>query len=133
MNQSYALDTSTSHTALSLVLLSRKVEPFQRYSTELNLVFTANVFSFDHVWRIFFKCILITERSDSTETGTNFFVVHSSLFKDLLEYCYGEESTSAVDDMLREKYMYGAEEVPIQLMNDLRIERLRREYKQSQL
>ncbi|KAK6032807.1 immunoglobulin domain protein, partial [Ostertagia ostertagi] len=53
--------------------------------------------------------------------------------QDMLDYCYAEESTSAVDDMLREKYMYGAEDVPVQLMNDLRIERLRREFKQSQL
>ncbi|WKY15647.1 hypothetical protein Q1695_000828 [Nippostrongylus brasiliensis] len=53
--------------------------------------------------------------------------------EDLMEYGYGEESASAVDDMLRDKYMYGAEEVPVQLMNDLRIERLRREFKQSQL
>ncbi|ETN84067.1 hypothetical protein NECAME_07094 [Necator americanus] len=51
----------------------------------------------------------------------------------MLEYCYVEESNSAVDDMLRDKYLYGAEDVPVQLMNDLRIEKLRREFKQSQL
>lgn len=51
----------------------------------------------------------------------------------MLAYSYAEEPNSAVDDMLREKYMYGAEDVPVQLMNDLRIERLRREFKQSQL
>ncbi|RCN46147.1 hypothetical protein ANCCAN_07806 [Ancylostoma caninum] len=53
--------------------------------------------------------------------------------QEMLDYGYTEESNSAVDDMLRDKYMYGAEDVPVQLMNDLRIERLRREFKQSQL
>lgn len=45
----------------------------------------------------------------------------------------GEDSASAVDDMLRNKYIYEAEDVPAQLFADLRIERLRREFKQSQL
>ncbi|KHJ98488.1 fibronectin type III domain protein [Oesophagostomum dentatum] len=66
---------------------------------------------------------------DSKESGS--LMQHHS--QELLDYCYAEESNSAVDDMLRDKYMYGAEDVPVQLMNDLRIERLRREYKQSQL
>lgn len=45
----------------------------------------------------------------------------------------GEDSASAVDDMLRNKYIYEAEDVPAQLFADLRIERLKREFKQSQL
>ncbi|CAD6185421.1 unnamed protein product [Caenorhabditis auriculariae] len=53
----------------------------------------------------------------------------------LIEYEYeiGDEMTAPVDDMLRDKYIYGAQDFPPQLFNDLRIERLRREFKQSQL
>lgn len=49
-----------------------------------------------------------------------------------MEYETGDDQ-SAVGDMLRNKYIYGVEDVPPQLINDLRIEKLRREYKQSQL
>ncbi|CAJ0610483.1 unnamed protein product [Cylicocyclus nassatus] len=59
------------------------------------------------------------------------FIQHQS--QELLDYGYAEDSNSMVHDMLRDKYMYGADDVPVQLMNDLRIEKLRREFKQSQL
>ncbi|KJH47549.1 fibronectin type III domain protein [Dictyocaulus viviparus] len=46
------------------------------------------------------------------------------------DYCFPGESTNAVDDMLKEKYVMTVQDIPVQLMNDLRIERLRREFKQ---
>uniref|UniRef100_A0A1I7WGM6 Uncharacterized protein n=1 Tax=Heterorhabditis bacteriophora TaxID=37862 RepID=A0A1I7WGM6_HETBA len=50
------------------------------------------------------------------------------------EYDAGEDETcSVIDDMLREKYIYGTNDISGQLINNLRIERLRREFKQSQL
>ncbi|KAL6723073.1 hypothetical protein Aduo_018117 [Ancylostoma duodenale] len=75
--------------------------------------------------------------TESTKSGRwhdskDVSLMHSEA-QEMLDYGYAEESNSAVDDMLRDKYMYGAEDVPVQLMNDLRIERLRREFKQSQL
>ncbi|KAE9413581.1 hypothetical protein Angca_000131, partial [Angiostrongylus cantonensis] len=54
-------------------------------------------------------------------------------FENEVDFCFSEETPNAIDDMLREKYMFGAQNVPVQLMNDLRIERLRREFRQSHL
>ncbi|VDM54444.1 unnamed protein product [Angiostrongylus costaricensis] len=60
------------------------------------------------------------------------FEVRGSL-KDEVDYCFSEETPNAIDDMLREKYLFGVQNVPVQLMNDLRIERLRREFRLSHL
>uniref|UniRef100_A0A8R1E091 Uncharacterized protein n=1 Tax=Caenorhabditis japonica TaxID=281687 RepID=A0A8R1E091_CAEJA len=48
-----------------------------------------------------------------------------------LDYDIGEENP--IDDMFRDRYILGVQDPPAQLYQDLRLERLRREYKQSQI
>lgn len=48
-----------------------------------------------------------------------------------LDYDIGEDHP--IDDMFRDRYILGVQDPPAQLYQDLRLERLRREYKQSQI
>ncbi|CAL2050287.1 unnamed protein product [Caenorhabditis brenneri] len=48
-----------------------------------------------------------------------------------LDYDIGDENP--IDDMFRDRYILGVQDPPAQLYQDLRLERLRREYKQSQI
>lgn len=52
---------------------------------------------------------------------------------DALSLDFEGDAYSVVDDMLKHKYIYGKEDLRSHIMDELRIERLRKEFKQSQL
>ncbi|CAB3399416.1 unnamed protein product [Caenorhabditis bovis] len=59
--------------------------------------------------------------------------VYARYPQSLVEYDFETGDENPVDDMFRDRYILSADDPPPQLYQDLRLERLRREYKQSQI